>query len=187
MAARFGEPHTVFRKQEDVLLPDEIMEVRKPLVPKVPGEFRVLVTGSRTWDDIETLTSMLETTLAYARSQGLKLVIIHGAHRPKKEEVRPGAWERPLRSVDWLTHLWCKNVGVEEDPHPAKWTVNGEYNNEAGKQRNAHMVTNRNPDICISAMRGVTFGTAQCTRMAKNAGIPIVPIYQGEVGEDYPG
>lgn len=190
-SAPYSERHySMTRTQTDLPLPEpeeENVFVNKPLVPKVPGEFRVLVTGSRTWDDIETLDAMLETVLVYARSQGLKLVVIHGAHRPKKEEVSEGTWEHPLRSVDWLTHLWCINSGVKEDPHPAKWTSGGQYNSEAGKDRNVFMVKERNADICISAMRGVTSGTAHCTRMAKKEGIPIVPITQDTAGGDFPG
>lgn len=151
--------------------------------PKVKGELRVLVTGSRAWTDVETLERTLNAVWVLAKTQNLKLVVIHGAHRPKREEVRKGVWDQPRKSADWLTHLWCQAIGVEEDPNAAKWNKHGKA---AGRVRNEYMVKERSPDLCIAFMHGATPGTIHCSNMAERQGIPVVRI-SPEAGEDYPG
>src|SRR5829696_8246694 len=66
----------------------------------LPGTFvRVLVTGSRTWDDDPTLGAALH---ALAAEHGPRLVIVHGGC-PK--------------GADALADTWCRRTGTPAERH----------------------------------------------------------------------
>jgi hypothetical protein len=125
---------------------------------------RVLVTGSRDWEDHDELwghlyQAVLDVTGHPVWSQPggappADLVFVHGDYK---------------RGADRLTRVWCERYGVIQDPHPAKWT---RYGPGAGPKRNQEMV-DLGADFCLAFPLGVSKGTRDCMRRADAAGIPV--------------
>lgn len=90
----------------------------------VAEPFRLLVTGSRDWEDANRVWGAL-TALA---DQVDALTVVHGAAG---------------RGVDLMAHRWVSRqqasgrTGISEEPHPADWDHLGK---RAGMVRNAEMV-----------------------------------------------
>lgn len=80
---------------------------------------RLLVTGSREWDDVTTLESTLERWL---QASPLPLVLVHG--------------DCP-RGADRLADLWARRKGIAVERFPAEWN---RYGKSAGFRRNVEMV-----------------------------------------------
>jgi hypothetical protein len=115
--------------------------------------YRVLVTGSREWDDAQ------ELRLALIHATALRLdsvIIVHGA-------CPTGA--------DALAAEWAQDYGVTPEPHPADWDA---YGKAAGPRRNAEMVA-LGADLCLAFFkRGAgNRGTSDCASQALAAGIPV--------------
>jgi hypothetical protein len=113
--------------------------------------YRILVTGSRDWDD------PLEVRLALIRASVLHLpgiVVIHGA-------CPTGA--------DAMTAEWAADYGVRTEEHPADW---GRLGKGAGPRRNAEMVA-LGADTCLAFIRGASRGATHCADTAQQAGIPV--------------
>jgi hypothetical protein len=127
---------------------------------------RILVTGSREWDDKETLWAELDSLRA---RYGSELVIVHGACYPA---VDPATGERPEISADYLAHLWCRSRGVREETHPADWYTGGVFDRGAGPKRNQRMC-DKGPyrGCCAFPLKGN--GTWDCIKRANRAGIPV--------------
>lgn len=115
--------------------------------------YRVLVTGSRDWDDELTV----ETALAVAVYQQVPAVIVHGACRTGADAIA-SRWTRRHRAI-----------GLTEEAHPALWQWHG---NAAGPRRNAAMV-NLGADLCLAFIRGGSPGATHTARLAERAGIPV--------------
>jgi hypothetical protein len=154
---------------------------------------RIIVTGSRTWQDRRTFGWALDVTLALAMGRGEGLIVVHGA-------APDGA--------DALAHVWAlrRQAGgapVEEQPCPAEWDLctpdcrhrekrrKGKvYCPVAGFRRNQLMVDG-GADYCLafvercpcpdtsrngeSGMHG-THGTVDCIDRAKAASITVKPF-----------
>lgn len=145
----------------------------------------VLVTGARWHPDTRAVTSMLAK---YVLTEAPGWVIVrHGAC--------PGE-----NSVDQAVSEWIKDcgeaLGVLEDAMPAEWDICTDacqpnhrlrkapgdtvhpgkslsYCPDAGPRRNAAMVDkDPRPDLVISAPYKGSRGTRNCTRLAREAGIP---------------
>jgi hypothetical protein len=95
-----------------------------------PAAYRVLVTGSRTWADRDTV----HAALASAVYQHLPAVIVHGAC-PKGADAMASAWARRFAHLD-----------IAEERHPADW---GRHGKAAGFRRNAEMV-GLGADVCLA-------------------------------------
>lgn len=120
------------------------------------GAYRVLVTGSRSWDDHDTVRA----ALAVARWDAAgPMVVVHGA-------CTSGA--------DAIASWWCrqfartKGLGITEERHPADWERHGR---RAGFVRNAEMVA-LGADVCLAFIRAASPGASHCARLAEEAGIP---------------
>jgi YspA, cpYpsA-related SLOG family len=114
--------------------------------------YRVLVTGSREWDDAEALLFELAgMTLLHPGA-----VVVHGA-------CPSGA--------DKLAGAAAGQLGLPQEPHPADWTG---YGKSAGFIRNAEMVA-LGADLCLAFYkRGAgNKGTNHCASLAEKAGIPV--------------
>lgn len=135
--------------------------------------FRILVTGSRDWDDRLTIYRALNSVceaadLLYPPDQygntlpdPSKFVVVHGA-------CPTGA--------DRIADDWCVGNFFLAEEHPADWETHGKA---AGPIRNAEMV-NLGADICLAFPLPSSRGTKNCMRLAREAGIPIaVYNYQG--------
>lgn len=121
---------------------------------------RVLVTGGRNYADSAMVFGVLD---------GLE-----AAHGPRLTIIQGGC----PTGADALARKWCCAKGVPYDNYPAEWR---KYGKKAGPLRNSRMVTEGKPDLCVSFPGGA--GTEDCTRKAKDAGIRVVQIVEGESGQ----
>ncbi|HSE05947.1 MAG TPA: DUF2493 domain-containing protein [Methylomirabilota bacterium] len=118
----------------------------------MPDPYRVLVTGSRDWED----ELAVEGALAWAVYQKVPAVIVHGACRTGADSIA-SRWTRSHRVV-----------GLTEEAHPALWQWHGKA---AGPRRNAEMV-NLGADICLAFIKDGSRGASHTAALAEKAGIP---------------
>lgn len=131
----------------------------------------ILVTGSRTWHDRNTLYQALDDMLD---TWGW-FVLRHGA-APK--------------GADHHAHDWAVLRQVDEDSMPAVWRVNGVYIPAAGFERNEAMVDKWPlPVGCLAFLDDCvketctynrphpSHGASHTVTLAKVAGIPVHPYY----------
>jgi hypothetical protein len=114
--------------------------------------FRLLVTGSRTWDDSAVIEHALAVILA-RHLEGVQLV--HGAC-PRAADAVAAAYA-------------ARTPGYTIEAHPADWR---RYGRAAGYLRNAQMIA-LGAGGCVAFLRGASPGTTATTRLARTAGIPL--------------
>ena len=141
--------------------------------------FRLLVTGSRNWDNSIMIHSELyaasDALLERQGASSTPIIVIHGA-------CRSGA--------DAIAAAWCFERAnllpgyFGQEPHPADWN---QYGKRAGFIRNAEMVA-LGADLCLafvlpcelSSCRSrephTTHGTGHCIALARKAGIPVKEV-----------
>ena len=119
------------------------------------ADYRVLVTGSRDWDDAATLRMALIDAVA-DRPGGTEPVIVHGACP---------------RGADAMADTWARDYLIQAEPHPADWDRHGKA---AGFRRNAEMVA-LGADRCLAFFKqgAGNKGTEHCARLAEAAGIRV--------------
>lgn len=117
--------------------------------------FRVLVSGSRDFPDVKTITGCLDDLYVI---HGPNLVVVHG-HCPK--------------GADHIADLWALSKDLTPERHPAEWHPNGVYDRLAGFTRNQAMVDTR-PDLLLAFRHDQSSGTSDCIRRAKAARTPSV-------------
>ncbi|MFY1595427.1 hypothetical protein [Micromonospora sp. WMMD737] len=162
----------------------------------IGGVYRLLVTGSRDWDNLVRFRQEMDQQTRVAVEAGAsRLVVVHGACYPSP--LRPSG-VRPHRSADWLAHMWVTllfhPLPVDEEPHPARWTAQCrpatcQPNHRrtrgrgrsicptAGNYRNQHMV-DLGADRAVAFWLGGSTGTKDCIGRARSAGIPVDVIEQ---------
>lgn len=92
------------------------------------SEYRILITGSRDWDDRKTvnlaIAGLIKDNQRMSKMTDTEphVTIVHG-------DCPTGA--------DDIADEWNKVDGVDAEPHPAKWNV---YKKQAGFIRNQEMV-----------------------------------------------
>lgn len=130
---------------------------------------RVLVTGSRRWDDATTIRAALDA-VAFAAATGgyTRLVVVHGACP---------------NGADELADIWVRtwpvgDLAVTAERHPALWNVHGR---KAGIVRNNEMVA-AGADLCLAFIRDGSPGATHCAERAGEAGIPLRVWHYGEPG-----
>ena len=117
---------------------------------------RILVTGSRTWDDRATLEDALLDAWNDAMEAGFPapgIVVVHGACP---------------RGADALADAWAREMGLPVEPHPADWQQHGK---RAGFLRNQHMV-DLGADVALAFIRDGSAGATHTAAAAERAGIP---------------
>ena len=117
---------------------------------------RILVTGSRDWTDLRTLSHALMATWDYER-----ITVVHGACPTGADEM-----------ADWVArHLMpqLEVLCVDVETHPADWN---QYGKSAGFRRNAEMV-NLGADICLAFIKNESKGATHTAALAERAGIPV--------------
>ncbi|MBO4273107.1 DUF2493 domain-containing protein [Microbispora triticiradicis] len=132
----------------------------------MPDTFRILVTGSRDWDDHLTI----HEALTRARwDAGGPLVIVHGAWPTGADDI--AAW--------WARQY--PHLHITDEPHPADWN---RYGRRAGFRRNAEMVA-LGADLCLAFIAPCTkrlcpkrkphgsHGATHTADLAEKAGIPV--------------
>ncbi|QCX81180.1 hypothetical protein C9F11_37985 [Streptomyces sp. YIM 121038] len=115
--------------------------------------YRILVTGSRAWDDVLTV----EGALAVACYQKVPAVIVHGAC-PNGADAIASRWTR--------TH---RVIGLTEEMHPANWQWLGK---RAGFVRNQLMV-DLGADLVLAFIKDGSRGASHTAALAERAGIPV--------------
>lgn len=119
---------------------------------------RLLVTGSREWDDYPL---MFQTLTEYLRDDlNLEAVLVHGDCPTGADRMAARIWEITGRPVE---------------PHPADWDKHGKA---AGPIRNQEMV-DLGADQCIAFFKigAGNKGTAHCASAARKAGIPVREVW----------
>lgn len=151
----------------------------------------VLVTGSRTWDDVPAIRAALEDAWYAAREDGW----------PGIEVI-----EGQASGADTIAAAWARehhHDGVGHQPMPARWETcapdcppgpghrrrayDRTYCPTAGHRRNAAMVS-AGPRLVIAFLMPCTradctkpkphdtHGTTQCLTLARTAGIPVLEV-----------
>lgn len=114
--------------------------------------FRLLVSGSREWDQEHVLQMMIAQ---FWVRYGDDLIVVHG--------------DCP-RGADRMAREFCERHGIKQEKYPADWKRHGK---SAGPKRNQKMVDTK-PDLGIFFFRGKSRGTSDCFSRAEKAGIPVV-------------
>jgi len=110
---------------------------------------RVLVTGSRSWTDYDTIEAALGSIIAATDS---RIVVVHGG----------------ARGADSLAEQAARNLGLDTEVHPPNWTLG----RGAGYIRNAEMVK-AGADVALAFIVDDSRGASHCAGLAKRAGIPV--------------
>lgn len=139
--------------------------------------FRILVTGSRNWDD----GLFIHATLGDAvPGRARDVVVVHGMCNPRDPVTgRPVPWVRAgrlpvqdqlrLAGADWHAELWAVLHGAVPERHAADWNA---YGKPAGFRRNAEMVR-LGADLCLAFIKDGSKGATHCAGLAEKAGIPV--------------
>lgn len=111
---------------------------------------RILVTGSRGWDDEATILH----ALAMARPLGAQAPTLVSGACPT--------------GADAIAERLAEGLGWKIERHPADWQKHGR---RAGFVRNAEMVA-LGADLCLAFIRNDSKGASMTARLAEKAGIP---------------
>ncbi|QES45230.1 hypothetical protein DEJ49_33360 [Streptomyces venezuelae] len=120
--------------------------------------YRVLVTGSRDWDDALTVGAALEQALIDAGPR--PVVVVHGA-------CPSGADRHADHHARWLRGKGCT---IDVEPHPAVWRPGGVFDRGAGFSRNRQMVA-LGADVCLAFIKDGSRGASHTAALAEAAGI----------------
>ncbi|MCX4792455.1 DUF2493 domain-containing protein [Streptomyces sp. NBC_01221] len=121
--------------------------------------YRVLVTGSRDWDNDRTVWHAIASAVLDNTSAAVPVVLVHGAC-PRGADAHAAAWAN-LAAADGRRP-------VAEEAHPADWEQHGKA---AGFRRNAEMVR-LGADICLAFIKDGSRGASHTAALAEKAGIP---------------
>lgn len=113
---------------------------------------RLLVTGSRDWDDIVTLRDAINKAVNHL---GNRVILVHGACPTGADKL----------ADDWFMYAYRRPCSIEA--HPADWDI---YGKRAGYVRNAEMV-NAGADLCLAFIKNESRGASMTAKMAEDAGI----------------
>lgn len=112
--------------------------------------FRVIIAGSRTFNDYELLKRKMDELLANVK--WMKIVVVSGA----------------ARGADQLGEQYAKERGYGIDSHPANWDL---YGKSAGYIRNAEMAANA--DALVAFWDGKSRGTKHMIDLAEKRRIHV--------------
>lgn len=133
---------------------------------------RVLVTGSRDWDDYEAITdALVEAVLQWIKDhpevgtgETTWVTVVHGACPTGADRM----------ADDFCTKV--TNWTVER--HPAKWRVDGRYDPAAGFKRNVEMAAS-GIDLCLAFIKNNSNGATHCANTAEHRfGVPTIRYRQ---------
>jgi len=154
---------TRFERTLTDLADDLPMSVVIPVHPRIKKDLeqlrpmRVLITGSRDWDDY----TQIERVLARFEPG---TTIVHGGN---------GRWDRVRRihvGADRLAGIAGQKLGFQVEVFPAAWST---YGKRAGMIRNQKMV-DAGADLVLAFPLESSVGTFDCMRRAERAGITVV-------------
>ena len=110
---------------------------------------RVIVCGSRRWNDRDRIASRLVDLPTNS-------IVVHGN----------------AKGADRIAHQEAQKLGLLVEPHPADW---GRYGKTAGPIRNKEMA-DLGATLCIAFWDGQSAGTRNMIEQAKQRGIPVEVI-----------
>lgn len=113
---------------------------------------RILVTGSRDWEDRDMVFRTLMEAWEELGSDP-ETELMHGACPTGADQIADEMWSL---------------LGWPLLPRPALWNV---YHRAAGPLRNQHMVS-LGADLCLAFILPGSRGAAGCAKLAETAGIP---------------
>lgn len=127
------------------------------------GMKRVLVAGSRTWDDYHPIRIVL-AGLAEAAALDKPFTVIHGG----------------ASGADSIAGYCGAQLADEVLAFPADWA---RYGNSAGPRRNAQMLAEGQPDElwAFSDDLDVSRGTSDMVRRAISAHLPVYVVSRGRM------
>jgi len=114
---------------------------------------RILVCGSRTFDNAWVMAGVLANVYTYYSGN---IMIIHGA----------------AKGADTLASDWAMAMGLEIDPYPADWK---QYGKRAGFLRNTQMLQEGRPDRVVAFVDkplAESKGTKMMVDIARTGGVP---------------
>lgn len=148
---------------------------------------RLLVTGSRDWDHLDSINAVLAHYARQADWHGGRLVVVHG-------DAARGA---DALAAAWIAKRAREGWPVSQESHPADWRgpcrldldckpghrktqpSGGDYCPRAGHHRNQAMV-DAGAAVCVGFWRNGSSGTRDCLGRAEKAGIPLLRVTWGE-------
>lgn len=122
---------------------------------RLPG-WRVLVCGSRDWQDLVIVWAVLDGIRVSAPRR--PMVVIHG----------------DAAGADAAAKHWSEHHEVESESYPAYWGMHGKA---AGPIRNQQMLEDGQPNMVVAFAHDLSrsWGTADMVRKAQAAGVK--PVY----------
>jgi len=121
--------------------------------------FRILVSGSREWDDPLAIENAIIDLKNWYPFIWEDVVIVHG-------DCPTGA--------DAMAQKFADEVDLITERHPADWKQFGKF---AGPKRNQEMVDS-DINVVLAFPKGLSKGTRGTIKMAKEAGL-VVKVYEG--------
>lgn len=117
---------------------------------------RILITGSRTWTDVETIERDLGILASGFLGMGKRPVLVAGG----------------AKGADTIAENFFRRRGWAIEIHNAQWE---QYGKRAGYIRNAKMVE-LGADICLAFIRDKSKGATMCANLAETAGIQVIRV-----------
>jgi hypothetical protein len=142
------------------------------------ADYRILVTGSRTWKDYHAVHDALAAVAGEALRAGHSgLTVITGA-------APYGADHDAVQWAAIVSYDGAAGLAVARESHPADWHPRGKRDLSAGFRRNAEMVA-AGADVCLAFISPCSaryctkpkphgsHGASHCADLAEKAGIPV--------------
>lgn len=116
---------------------------------------RILITGSRTWTNMQVMRN--ELVRAYRElNDGGPMILVHGG----------------AAGADTMAGQIWQSARLPVEVHEAQWKTNGVFFSGAGRYRNQKMV-DLGADLCLAFIKNNSRGASHCAQLAEDAGIPV--------------
>ncbi|MBL7487038.1 SLOG family protein [Frankia sp. AgW1.1] len=133
---------------------------------------RILITGSRAWQNGGLIGELLGQQIAYLDAGGT-LTVVHGAC-PRGADAHAAQWVEETAAFYSRPDLTAWRIVAE--PHPALWRPAGVFDKAAGFRRNAEMV-NLGADLVLAFIRDRSKGATHTAHLAVDAGL-VLRVYR---------